>query len=311
MERLLVNCNLQPGDLVVLTAAIRDLNLAYPGRFRCNVWNGKAQAYPAIWENNPDIDKTISPSRCDRQVSPHYHEELRQSKTLNNMHFTEAYTCNLAKQLQLDIPVTEKRPVLYLSERERLERPFDYPYWVLIAGGKVDFTAKWWHAKKWQKLLDQNRYLKFIQVGATGPQCWNPRLRGAVDKLGQTTLRDLICYIYHAEGVICGITCGMHIAGAFGRFCVVVAGGREGPSWEKYPEHVCLHTIGRLPCCLKGACWKSHVDLSMVPVDTECRYSFVCTDVVDDGIQKQPRCLHIIPPETVYYAIHKFARAPT
>jgi hypothetical protein len=37
----------------------------------------------------------------------------------------------------------------------------------------------------------------------------------------------------------------------------VVAGGREPPHWEAYPHHQFLHTVGVLPCCAVGGCWKS------------------------------------------------------
>jgi hypothetical protein len=38
---------------------------------------------------------------------------------------------------------------------------------------------------------------------------------------------------------------------------VVIAGGREPPHWEAYPHHQFIHTVGSLPCCDDGGCWKS------------------------------------------------------
>jgi hypothetical protein len=38
---------------------------------------------------------------------------------------------------------------------------------------------------------------------------------------------------------------------------VVVAGGREPVQWEAYPTHQFLHTVGLLPCCAGGGCWRS------------------------------------------------------
>jgi hypothetical protein len=57
----------------------------------------------------------------------------------------------------------------------------------------------------------------------------------------------------------------MHLAAAVetrpiahpSRPCIVVAGGRESPNWEAYPTHQFLHTVGVLPCCATGGCWRS------------------------------------------------------
>src|SRR5437588_9867916 len=46
----LILANFQsPGDLVMLTAAVRDLHQCYPGRFITDVRTDS----PALWENNP------------------------------------------------------------------------------------------------------------------------------------------------------------------------------------------------------------------------------------------------------------------
>ena len=48
---LILTCELSPGDILMMTAAVRDLHLAYPGRFRTDVRTSAG----AIWENNPYI----------------------------------------------------------------------------------------------------------------------------------------------------------------------------------------------------------------------------------------------------------------
>lgn len=35
----------------------------------------------------------------------------------------------------------------------------------------------------------------------------------------------------------------------------------EPPHWEAYPHHQFLHTVGALPCCGDGGCWKSRCQL--------------------------------------------------
>src|SRR3954471_6928101 len=52
MERdLILTCDQSPGDVVMMTAAVRDLHLAHPGRFRTDVRTTAS----ALWENNPHL----------------------------------------------------------------------------------------------------------------------------------------------------------------------------------------------------------------------------------------------------------------
>jgi hypothetical protein len=74
----------------------------------------------------------------------------------------------------------------------------------------------------------------------------------------------------------------------------VIAGGREPPHWEAYPTHQFLHTVGTLPCCASGGCWKSRT----VPVGDGAEHDApanICVDVVED----LPHCMHMIRAEHV------------
>lgn len=305
MEKILFQCTLAPGDIVVLTSAIRDLNLAYPDKYRCNVWGERGQLYPALLENNPFVDTTITPKTSTRIIVPHYHEEMRLSNTQRDLHFTEAITSNIAKQLGITIR-SNKRPALYLTDQEKANRPQQKPYWVLMAGCKSDITTKCWSEEHWQSLVTILRDITFVQVGAANREHWNPSLRQVVNKVGQTTLRELLLYIYHAEGVVCGVTCGLHIAAAFEKPCVIIAGGREGPWWEKYPEQTYIHMIGKLPCCEVDPCWKSHIDISYAPADASDRMSKVCVNLVPKQEQSLPMCMNAITPIDVARAIKDY-----
>jgi hypothetical protein len=76
---------------------------------------------------------------------------------------------------------------------------------------------------------------------------------------------------------------------------VIIAGGREAPHWEAYPTHQFLHTVGLLPCCATGGCWRSRT----VPLgdhDEKDAPEHLCRDVVDDRL---PRCMDMISVEQV------------
>src|SRR2546430_15088947 len=82
------------------------------------------------------------------------------------------------------------------------------------------------------------------------------RLKGVIDLRGKTELRELVRLVYHAQGVLCSVTCLIHLAAAVetkpglspNRPCVVVASGREPLHWDADPHHQVIHTVGALPC---------------------------------------------------------------
>lgn len=48
-RKLILSCRLSPGDVVMLTAAVRDLHQRYPGEFVTDV----RTASPDLWTHNP------------------------------------------------------------------------------------------------------------------------------------------------------------------------------------------------------------------------------------------------------------------
>jgi hypothetical protein len=85
------------------------------------------------------------------------------------------------------------------------------------------------------------------------------------------------------------------------RPCVVVAGGREPATWEAYPGHEFIHTIGRLPCCATGGCWRSR-SVPLGDGDVKDEPSHLCLDVVNN----LPRCMDLISPEDVVERIELY-----
>jgi ADP-heptose:LPS heptosyltransferase len=182
------------------------------------------------------------------------------------------------------------------------------PFWIIVGGGKYDFTIKWWHFRRWQAVVDhfQGKIL-FVQVGETDH--YHPPLSGVIDLRGKTTLRELVRLVYHAQGVLCPVTLHMHLAaaveckpgGSKSRPCVVVAGGREAPHWEAYPTHQFIHTVGALPCCAQGGCWRSRI-APLGDGDEKDRKEQLCVDVVA-GL---PHCMNLITPKEVVRRINLY-----
>jgi ADP-heptose:LPS heptosyltransferase len=302
MRKLILRHQLSPGDVLMLTAAVRDLHLCHPGKFRTDVQT----SCPALWENNPYRTRLRESGSGVCVLECHYPLIHRSNQV--PFHFICGFMEFLNEKLGTRIRPTAFKGDVHLSRAEKAARSavarqvgVDLPYWIIVAGGKYDYTIKWWHFRRFQKVVDHFRdRIQFVQVGEAGH--YHPALNGVIDLRGQTSVRELVHLVYHAAGVLCPVTFVMHLAAAVEtrkdrpaqRPCVVIAGGREPPQWEAYPHHQFIHTVGALRCCASGGCWKSRT----VPLgdgDSKDQPEHLCVDVVK-GL---PRCMDLITPADV------------
>lgn len=304
MRRLILKSFQSPGDVLMLTAAVRDLHAAAPGRLITDV----RTSCPALWENSPHLTPLREGEAGVEVLDMHYPLVHRSNQTPH--HFLHGYAQYLEERLGLRVPVTRFKGDIHLSAEEKQSPPpgdgkVPERYWLLVAGGKNDFTAKWWDTARFQKVVDHFKgKVAFVQVGEGGH--WHPPLEGVIDLVGRTTTRELVRLVYRADGVLCPVTFAMHLAAAVEvppgrpplRPCVVVAGGREPAHWEAYPGHQFISTVGALACCAEGGCWKSRCQTvgDGDPKDTR--------DVCEQPVQVSPslrigRCMDLIGAEEV------------
>lgn len=314
-QKLILKSFQSPGDVVVMTAAVRDLHRSHPGRFLTDVRTTAS----ALWEHNPFVTRLDKRDLGVRVITMHY--PLIGDANRRPFHFLHGYPQYLERRLGIRIDVTDFRGDIHLSASERNAPPqFDgvrlpRSYWILIAGGKYDFTTKWWSPESYQAVVDHFAgRLAFVQCGEGGH--WHPPLRDVVNLVGRTTTRDFVRLMHFATGVVCPITFAMHLAAAVpvrsgepgARPCVVIAGGREPPSWEAYPHHQFMHTIGALSCCAEGGCWKSRCQL--VGDGNSKDRANLCEQPMDIASNLRiPLCMHLITPADVcrrieYYLTH-------
>ena len=269
VKKLILKNFQSPGDIVMLTATIRDLHENYPGKFITDVRTSADQ----IFENNPYITK-LNESDKDVQTILMEYPLIHQSNQ-GAFHFIHGFAKFLESILKIPIPITKLAGDIHLSKEEKdwisQVREIigkDVPYWVIDAGSKKDFTAKQWGINRYQQVVDSLRDVVFVQIGAkehNHQPLIGPNL---INLIGKTDLRQLIRLIYHAYGVITPVSLPMHLAAAIephprwkrkSRACIVIAGGREPSVWEAYTNHQFIHTCGILDCCDYGGCWKSRV----------------------------------------------------
>lgn len=309
MEKLIFSNFQAPGDIVMLTAAVRDLHLCYPGLFQTDV----RTPYPELWENNPHITVVAHNDPEAREIECEY-PLVRRSNSAP-FHFIHGFVRDLNEKLRLNIELTEFKGDIHLSP-EDMEWPAclsgllsqDEKFWVLVSGGKYDYTTKWWDPMRFQDVVDHFRdRIQFVQVGAKGD--FHPAMAGVVDLRSRTNLRELIQLIHHAEGVLTPVSLPMHLAAAIPtsnshlkrRPCVVVAGGREPPNWEAYPQHQYIHTSGALTCCADGGCWKSRA-YPLGDGDEKDKPQNLCTNLAGS----LPRCMDLITSDEVIRRISTY-----
>lgn len=308
-RRLILRNHLSPGDLVMLTAAVRDLHRLHPGKFLTDV----RTSCPELWEHNPHLTPLREGARGVEEIECHY--PLIDRSNEQPYHCLHGFADFLSTRLGVAVRPTQFRGDIHLSDDERRWKSTvhelagrDLPFWIINAGGKFDFTIKWWDWRRYQQVADHFRgKILFVQVGEIGH--YHPPLRGVVDLRGRLDLRQLVRLTHHAQGVLCGVTALMHLAAAVpvrvdrprARAAVIVAGGREPTHWEAYPHHQFIHTIGALPCCLEGGCWRARTRVigDGEPGDAPDQ---LCLRVKN----RLPRCMDMITPQEVIRRIESY-----
>lgn len=303
MNDLILKSNGSVTQSVLLTAAVRDIHRSLPGMFRIDV----RTPFPDIWKNNPHLfpldenDPDVLSIEC-RNPLIHRCNELP-------VHSILGYQYYLNEHLHLNIRPTEFKPDLYLSAEEKagvspaIAAGWDGPYWILNAGCRRKQTIKQWNASRYQQVINHFRdRIRFIQVGHV--EDLHPTLDGVLDLRGKNTLRELICLMYHAKGVLTSSGLLAHLAAAIEtndrrlRSCIIIGGGREPAHWSAYPGQQHVNTIGSLPCCRTGGCWRSRT----VPLgdgELEDQADQMCVSISNS----MPRCMEMIGVQEIILRI--------
>jgi hypothetical protein len=299
------------GDAIALTAAIRDLHLAHPHRFVIGVRGNRSE----IFQYNPYVTPEAKVAGDPKQIAV----RPRDYAKWQHRHMTDAFRDSLGHALGVKIPTFDIAGDVHLSGAEMAEPPeVPGPYWLIFAGGKADFTVKWW--PWYQALVDILRgKVHFVRVGHGG---WQPPLTGVTSLVGATrSHRRLIKLMYHAQGGLGPVSYGMHLAAAVPtpdatrRPYVVVAGGGETPAFYQYTGHVALHTIGQLPCCQSTGCWKYKAQpIAVVHKHDPLRAEWHGGDCVDrvfiGDVGAFGRCMTMVTAEMAAEAVLKAIDTP-
>lgn len=302
-RKIILRCFLSPGDVLTLTAAIKSLHDYYPGQFLTDV----RTSCNCLFDHNPYITK-LEESEAEA-IDMHYTDMISRSNQVPNT-FLRGYTDHLGKQLGIRLELSTNRPHLWLSDEERTWinqvkehiTHRDTKFWIVVAGVKEDFTLKQWPIEYYQETVDRLcGQVQFVQVGESGHN--HPRLRNVIDLVGQTDIRQLVRLCWWALGGLGPITFLQHIFAAFEKPYVALLGAREPVSWTQYPIQTTLHTLGALPCCRGGACWRSRV-VSLG--DGQEHDRSLCEQPVFGLARPVGRCMALIEPTEAVSAIQRY-----
>jgi ADP-heptose:LPS heptosyltransferase len=309
-----------PGDIVVLSAAIRDLHKAYPGMFITGIDCSARE----LFDNNPYITKFNRKADDVYHIHCSYTDSVNTSCTSND-HFIRAFHRDFEDKLGLRIPLTVGKGDIHFSPEEkvwksRVEEILDVgrSYWIIDAGRKSDFTTKLWDVQRFQQIVDAFPNVTFVQIGSAAKDHYHPPLTGdnLINEVGKTNIRQFVRLMYHAAGVITPVSFPMHLSAAVpvhpkyafkNRPCIVIAGAREPSAWEAYSTHSYFHNCGILPCAGKGGCWKARVERLG---DGDKKDKDLCTNPVKlDHGQTIPRCMDMISANSVIETMEQYIRS--
>src|SRR5262245_40014898 len=166
VKKLILRNLLSPGDIVMLTAAVRDLHKCYPHQFVTDVHT----TCPELWDNNPYItpldetDPEVEIIDCDYPLISHSNQ--------TPYHCLHGFIDFLNDHLKLTIRPTAFKGDIHISDREKSWYSQvheltgeDTPFWIVVAGGKFDATIKWWQTERYQEVVDHFRGKNPIRPG--------------------------------------------------------------------------------------------------------------------------------------------------
>jgi len=154
-RKLILENHQAPGDTLMLTAAVRDLHRCHPGKFI----NDVRTPSPDLWRHSPYLTPLSGEDATVEKLTCHY--PLVHGSNQEPVHFLHGFTVYLSEQLGVPITPQAFKGDIHLSAEEKAEEPLVHrltgdasPYWIVVAGGKYDFTAKWWATERYQAVVD-------------------------------------------------------------------------------------------------------------------------------------------------------------
>jgi hypothetical protein len=162
---------------------MRDIHINHPGEFETDF----NTTVTPIWQNNPYITKLWNHDAKAPQITAtgtkmlacQYGRGIREQNH-ETVHFCAYFHRDFERQTGIKVPMTAPHGDIHLSGEEKTVSPVNGRYWLMLTGGKSDFTIKVWHTDYFQEVCNQlgAMGLGVVQTGAAHTGHWHPRLEG-------------------------------------------------------------------------------------------------------------------------------------
>ncbi|KKM20158.1 hypothetical protein LCGC14_1648290, partial [marine sediment metagenome] len=322
------------GDILMFTAGIRDFKKAFPDiqvqvdSTVGHIWdynpNINRESWPLLID--PMMYNQTGKKATDGQMLENNKravlEAVQQDKPVklyigpgkatnvsnrSDNHFANAYRTSMENVLGVSILQGPIRADIYMTEEEYNRPPIiEGPYWLITAGEKGDWTCKTFAFEKWREVVKAMPLMTFVQIGEKekGKKHKHPDLNfpNVINYIGKTEdrhtgIRDLFNLFNYCEGSMGLVSFQMHLAAAFNKPCITIAGAREPVWFTRYPGQQYLATDGCLPCTITKkdeptSCW--FCDIKRCPHQSEY-----------EG-QKVPLCADLFTSDDVLFAIKRY-----
>lgn len=292
------------GDTIAATALARDLATAYPDA-PITVSGSSAAAVFSHCPYAGGVDRTT-----DRGGIPIDYRATIDRASHGERSSLYMYAAHDAFEAATGLTVPRGVPLGEVHLGPDDTRPDPEPYWVMFAGSRWDMPVKAWPPGHFAEVVRLTPGIRWKQVGRLFDGRAAERqvaVEGAENLLGRTSVRALIRLVAHSAGVLTTLSCGLVLAGAFRRPCVVLVGGREAP-WQHqppfgvWPTLTVFHSIGRYDCCRNTGCSRR---LAYPAHDGPHEPGWLCAlPVADPSLGHVARCLYEIDPAGVAARVH-------
>jgi hypothetical protein len=229
---------------------------------------------PVLFDHNPDVNQVLwhphpSLNRWLREGLPFVrlgyadYDPARDADVPPPEHILAA-TCRLAG---ITGPV-ELRPYLFLTREELAAgRLADKQVAMQSSGLAAAYPMrnKEWYPPRFQEVCSVlGRDFSVIQLGSAS----DPKLEGATDLRGKTTLRESASLLANSVVFVGLVGFLMHLARAVDCRAVIVYGGRESPTQTGYAANQNLYSpVACAPCWLRNTCDYNHKCMDMISVE--------------------------------------------
>jgi ADP-heptose:LPS heptosyltransferase len=243
------------GDDLMCSTIFRELKKRSPARI------AMITRHSGLFQNNADVTYILHHPR------PRVEYWLRAGLPRNCLSYVE-----YDPQRDADVPPA-KHILIHMCERAGIKGPVEMrPYLFLtreeFAAGKLAenqvamqssglaaahaMRNKEWYPQRFQEVCSELRTdVQVVQLGSAG----DPKLEGAIDLRGKTTLRQSAAILANSYVFIGLVGFLMHLARAVDCRSVILYGGREKPAQTGYVANKNLYTQVRCaPCWLRNPC---------------------------------------------------------